>query len=132
MGSSKIIKTDQQVPVMSKDIPKISLTASDINKVRPGLYFHLYEAIELQCKQCALRFHAGTNGSGKQLYEAHLDWHFRQNRRQKDKLKKTMSRDWYLTVDDWVAEQPIEYTTENQGLIISYIFLIAHSGSCVF
>lgn len=38
----------------------------------------------------------------------HLDWHYRQNRRIKEKEKKTISRDWYLTVEDWVEDREVD------------------------
>ncbi|KAJ3260271.1 hypothetical protein HK103_000906 [Boothiomyces macroporosus] len=94
--------SDQKVPV-------IQLTQSDITKPIKNLYNVLYDDIELQCKQCALRF-PGENG--KEELTAHLDWHFRKNRRKHEK-KKTSSREWYLTEPEWVIEQPIE-PTENQ------------------
>ena len=35
----------------------------------------------------------------------HMDFHFRQNRRVMDKAKKMVSRDWYVSVDDWIANR---------------------------
>ncbi|KAJ3325870.1 hypothetical protein HDV06_002255 [Boothiomyces sp. JEL0866] len=97
-----IANSDQKVPV-------IQLTQSDITKPIKKHYNILYDNIELQCKQCALRF-PGENG--KEELTAHLDWHFRKNRRKHEK-KATSSRGWYLTEPEWVIEQPIE-PTENQ------------------
>ncbi|PNF43984.1 hypothetical protein B7P43_G00905 [Cryptotermes secundus] len=34
-------------------------------------------------------------------YRQHLDWHFHQNRRQKDS-GHNQSRDWYLSLSDWM------------------------------
>ncbi|KAJ3277208.1 hypothetical protein HDV01_000260 [Terramyces sp. JEL0728] len=96
-------KSDQTVPV-------IQMTQSEITKPIKKLYNILYDDIRLQCKQCALRF-PGENG--KEELTAHLDWHFRKNRRKHEK-KKTSSREWYLTDPEWVIEQPIE-PTENQA-----------------
>jgi hypothetical protein len=96
-------KKSQKPP---KQKPKIFLSQKDIQRVHPDLYYFLYDAIELQCKQCAIRF--PSENDGKAVLQSHLDWHFRQNRRQKDKTKKTISRDWYLTISDWILEQPVE------------------------
>lgn len=34
--------------------------------------------------------------------DAHLDWHFRQNRKIKENVTRAMSREWYVTADEWV------------------------------
>jgi pre-mRNA cleavage complex 2 protein Pcf11 len=116
LGLVQPVKKEQVVPaIIPKDVPIIRLDSSDINKRHPGLYYHLYEAIELQCKQCALRFPSHTIQGGKATLEAHLDWHFRQKKKQKEKNKRAISRDWYLTADDWLAEQPIDPISDNQG-----------------
>lgn len=43
----------------------------------------------------------------------HMDFHFRQNRRVMDKGKKMMSRDWYVSVDDWVANREAKISEEH-------------------
>ncbi|KAJ3056207.1 mRNA 3' end processing factor, partial [Quaeritorhiza haematococci] len=40
--------------------------------------------------------------------DAHLDWHFRQNRRLKEKAKKAVSRDWFVSEEDWVSEREVD------------------------
>lgn len=107
-------KREQVVPIIPKDVPIIRLTATDINRKHAGLYYHIYEAIELQCKQCALRFPSHTPEGGKATLDAHLDWHFRQKRKQKEKTKKAVSREWYLSIDDWILEQPVEPAVDTQ------------------
>ena len=50
------------------------------------------------------------------MLDAHLDWHFRQKKKQKEKTKWAVSRDWYLLGEEWIAEQPIEPVADNQGM----------------
>ncbi|KAJ2994460.1 hypothetical protein HDV02_001551 [Globomyces sp. JEL0801] len=93
------------------NIPIINLTTKDIQEVRVNLWIKLYDEIDLQCKQCALRFKSINDG--KTHLEAHLDWHFRQKRRQKEKSKKTISRDWYISEADWLTEEPIDVVDQH-------------------
>jgi len=46
----------------------------------------------MQCGSCGLRFPADQT----QRYSSHLDWHFRQNRRDKGAANKPKSRKWYV------------------------------------
>ena len=82
---------------------QIHLTHDDIQTTHANGYQSIYDALELQCKQCGLRFKKEPYGK-KDRMAAHLDWHFRQNRRLRDKLKVTVSRAWYLTDLEWVSE----------------------------
>jgi pre-mRNA cleavage complex 2 protein Pcf11 len=66
----------------------------------------LYDKEDVQCHQCGLRY--PPTEAGQLKMKDHLDWHFRQNRRIKEKDQKTISRDWYLTVDDWVEDRDID------------------------
>jgi hypothetical protein len=99
----------------STDAPKIPLTQKDISKTYPNIYYHLYERNELQCKQCGIRFEMYPNG--KQDLQEHLDWHFRQKRKQKER-NSACSRDWYHSMNDWIHEQPIEPTDQSNDSLI--------------
>ncbi|KAJ3330945.1 hypothetical protein HDU76_004453 [Blyttiomyces sp. JEL0837] len=81
--------------------PNVSLKNEDINKIYPSAFRTVYDARPTQCAQCGARF----SGEHSPKLSAHLDWHFRQNRRAKDKARKAISRDWYLPEDDWVNER---------------------------
>lgn len=35
--------------------------------------------------------------------DAHLDSHFRQNRRMKERVKRGLSRSWFVTEDEWIS-----------------------------
>eukprot|EP01102_Stenamoeba_stenopodia_P020366 TRINITY_DN788_c0_g5_i1.p1 TRINITY_DN788_c0_g5~~TRINITY_DN788_c0_g5_i1.p1 ORF type:complete len:694 (-),score=137.34 TRINITY_DN788_c0_g5_i1:31-2112(-) len=60
-----------------------------------------------KCPTCGIRY------LDHEKYGKHLDWHFRMNRKEKQKLKKAMSKSWFLSVEEWAkfegdeaAEQP--------------------------
>ncbi|OAD09225.1 hypothetical protein MUCCIDRAFT_136583 [Mucor lusitanicus CBS 277.49] len=60
----------------------------------------LYSAEPLQCKQCGFRYPKTEKGQAKM--DAHLDSHFRQNRKMKERVKRGLSRSWFVTVDEWI------------------------------
>lgn len=62
----------------------------------------LYENFPLQCKSCGFRFQ--ENFDGKKKMQLHLDSHFRKNRRLKERSKRVISRDWFLSVSDWAKQ----------------------------
>merc|ERR1711892_237194 len=43
---------------------------------------------------------------------AHLDWHFRVKRREKDNARRAQSRKWYFEKRDWVVSDEIEEQEE--------------------
>ncbi|KAI9327716.1 hypothetical protein DFJ73DRAFT_862977 [Zopfochytrium polystomum] len=74
-------------------IPPIALTTEEINRLAslfciPESFRSIYDMLKSHCKQCE-----------------HMDWHFRQNRRAKEKDRKAVSRGWYLTEDSWLKEK---------------------------
>jgi len=48
----------------------------------------------IQCYSCGMRFTA----SQTDVYADHLDWHYRQNRSEKDVSRKVTHRRWYYTL----------------------------------
>jgi pre-mRNA cleavage complex 2 protein Pcf11 len=78
------------------------ISITNISRPLPGAVNILYGAIGLQCRQCGLRF--PKTDLGKSEMEEHMDWHFRANRRAKDTTKRMVSREWYLDVGEWIAE----------------------------
>ncbi|CAG7733227.1 unnamed protein product [Allacma fusca] len=58
----------------------------------------------VQCGSCGLRFPPDQNVR----YSQHLDWHFRQNRREKANARKALSRKWYYDLSDWIQFAEIE------------------------
>lgn len=71
------------------------------------------------CPTCALRFKLEA------AYKEHLDWHFKQNKRENSRSRFAQSRAWFATVADWhaggsgessVAEVvPFEQATSGEG-----------------
>lgn len=64
----------------------------------------------MQCSSCGVRFPSDQNLK----YSQHLDWHFRQNRRDRDLARRAHSRRWYYDVCDWVQYEEIEDTEERE------------------
>jgi pre-mRNA cleavage complex 2 protein Pcf11 len=97
--------SDQQVneekPV--KKFTPIDLTRTEtIKKRQQGIVDTLYCGI--QCSSCGLRFPPEQTIK----YSQHLDWHFRQNRRERDSKRKAHSRKWYYNQPDWIKYEEIE------------------------
>lgn len=55
----------------------------------------------LVCKTCGKRFY--DTPEGKEAMASHLDWHFRRNRRLKERTKQASSRGWFLDAKAWIA-----------------------------
>jgi len=86
----------------SKIIP-VNLTRPEtIKKRQQAIIDTLYSG--LQCSSCGLRFPPEQTIK----YSQHLDWHFRQNRRERDSKRKAHSRKWYYNQADWIRYEEIE------------------------
>lgn len=72
--------------VESEDIFSLDILNTKNDNAINSLYF----AFPLQCKSCGLRF------LDRETMNPHLDWHFQQNKKQKEKSMKASSRNWYL------------------------------------
>ena len=51
----------------------------------------LYGAYPYQCSTCAFRFYT------QEEMTQHMDWHFRMNRREKERISRAISRSWFPT-----------------------------------
>ncbi|XP_020708436.2 uncharacterized protein LOC105686821 isoform X2 [Athalia rosae] len=69
---------------------------------QPAMAAQLYSG--MQCSSCGARFAPEL----ATRYSHHLDWHFRQNRRERDSARKAHSRPWYYDVSDWIQYEEIE------------------------
>lgn len=77
-----------------------------IKKRQQAIVDSLYTGI--QCGSCGLRFPPEQTTK----YSQHLDWHFRQNRRERDSKRKAHSRKWYYNRSDWIQYEEIEDSEE--------------------
>ena len=93
---------------MLATIPTISLTASSSASRQPGLINLLYSGI--QCASCGSRFLPDKTVE----YSNHLDWHFRQNRREKEGTRRAQSRRWYYDQASWMQYEEVE-DAEDRG-----------------
>jgi hypothetical protein len=66
----------------------------------------------IQCATCGHRFNQNKSNN-QSRYSKHLDWHFRQNKREKDEINKAHSRSWYYSFSDWILYEEI---SEDQTL----------------
>ncbi|ESP04412.1 hypothetical protein LOTGIDRAFT_170803 [Lottia gigantea] len=88
-------------------IPDISDFRVDKLKRRyKGVVQRLYEGI--QCSTCGIRFVMDDT----ERYREHLDWHFRQNKRQNDEFNMAKNRQWHYEIDDWILYELIEESEE--------------------
>ncbi|XP_014235867.1 pre-mRNA cleavage complex 2 protein Pcf11-like isoform X2 [Trichogramma pretiosum] len=82
---------------------QVSFDKPESLKLRnPAVIETLYSGI--QCGSCPDRFapEMATH------YSHHLDWHFRQNRKEKESSKKAHSRTWYYEFNEWAQFEEIE------------------------
>ncbi|XP_065337867.1 pre-mRNA cleavage complex 2 protein Pcf11-like isoform X1 [Cloeon dipterum] len=101
--SANAVEGKKKEEVEKKEQYKPVTFAPESLKTRQtGAYAGLYCGI--QCSTCGLRFAPEQTLK----YSQHLDWHFRQNRRDKDSAKKAQSRKWYYDVSDWIQFEEIE------------------------
>ncbi len=83
--------------IMSIDI---KLTVMDLQREPRDLEFLVRRHLPVQCRQCSQRFPAGQDA--KESVDAHLDWHFRQNKRAKDSVSRGQSRQWLPRLEEFV------------------------------
>lgn len=87
-------------PLSLESLGPFVLDSKDLQIPRPGAIELLYSAEPLQCKQCGFRY--PKTEKGQQKMDAHLDSHFRQNRKMKERVKRGLSRSWFVTVEEWI------------------------------
>ena len=93
---------------------KFALTCSRDRKY-PGAISLLYDSLDLFCTQCGLRLSSSSvdpqGAVGKQKMEAHLDWHFRQNKKLRERSEATARiapRGWYPSLNEWLLENEVD------------------------
>ncbi|KAG7305107.1 hypothetical protein JYU34_010576 [Plutella xylostella] len=75
---------------------------------QPGLVSRLYGG--MQCSGCGARFLPEHTVR----YSQHLDWHFRQNRRERDSARRAHSRRWHYDLRDWLTYEELEDLDERE------------------
>ncbi|PIK37999.1 putative serine/arginine repetitive matrix protein 2 [Apostichopus japonicus] len=83
-----------------------ALGHSDIKQRYPGVIYSIISGT--QCSSCGMRFSIEL----MEEYRKHLDWHFRQNRKDKDGIKSATSRKWYYELDEWLLYEEIDASEE--------------------
>ncbi|KAG0323488.1 hypothetical protein BGZ99_002745 [Dissophora globulifera] len=109
-------QNEQDQNVMS--LGMIDLTSQDIQRRRPTAIQVMYGTPPLQCNQCGYRCPKSADAQKKM--DAHLDWHFRQNRRMKDKAKKSHSRSWLVTEEDWIHSRESDLGQGQQPVFFDF------------
>ncbi|CAO3574384.1 unnamed protein product [Mortierella alpina] len=97
---------------------RIELTSQDIQRRRPAAVQVMYGVPPLQCNQCGYRCPKSADAQKKM--DAHLDWHFRQNRRMKDKAKKSHSRSWLVGEEDWIHSREGDLGNNQQPVFFDF------------
>lgn len=112
LGNSAAVDTQQAAPEPAVYIPLDSISINAKSNVGHALARKLdgiYPTHATQCQQCGLRFahdtfHGGGIGTSSLMPE-HLDWHFRENKRQRARTPRFESRNWFSTEQEWVQPQ---------------------------
>ncbi|ORX56382.1 hypothetical protein DM01DRAFT_1303896 [Hesseltinella vesiculosa] len=94
----------------------ILLCSKDLQRALPNAVECLYADLPLKCKQCGIRYPKTDDGQARM--DAHLDSHFRQNRRIKERGKRGLSRSWFVSVSDWVAGAEGELTHHQMPIFV--------------
>ncbi|KAG9064158.1 hypothetical protein KI688_003345 [Linnemannia hyalina] len=109
-------QSEQDRSVMS--LGMIELSSQDIQRRRPAAIQVMYGTPPLQCNQCGYRCPKSADAQKKM--DSHLDWHFRQNRRMKDKAKKSHSRSWLVGEEDWIHSREGDLSQSQQPVFFDF------------
>ncbi|XP_070799058.1 pre-mRNA cleavage complex 2 protein Pcf11 [Pituophis catenifer annectens] len=86
----------------NEDIPDLTnFVIEELKQRYDSIINRLYTGI--QCYSCGMRF----TTSQTDVYADHLDWHYRQNRTEKDVSRKITHRRWYYSLTDWIEFEEI-------------------------
>ncbi|KAK2715961.1 hypothetical protein QYM36_010503 [Artemia franciscana] len=87
---------DAAVKAEKEALEEITFKTESLRQRRRPIIDMMYKGV--QCNSCGLRF----RGDQTCKYSQHLDWHFRQNRREKAIGRRPQARAWYYSVSDWL------------------------------
>ncbi|XP_061394405.1 uncharacterized protein LOC133329962 [Musca vetustissima] len=107
-SASTSTSSSQQTPPV-ETIKPIDLSKPESIKTRQSAIVNtLFSG--MQCSSCGVRFPPEQTIK----YSQHLDWHFRQNRRERDSSRKAHARKWYYELNDWIQYEEIEDLDERE------------------
>ncbi|XP_073517808.1 pre-mRNA cleavage complex 2 protein Pcf11 [Phyllobates terribilis] len=93
---------EEEEPSEDQDVPDLTgFSMEDLKHRYDSIIVRLYTGI--QCYSCGMRF----TKSQTDVYADHLDWHYRQNRTEKDVSRKITHRRWYYSLKDWIEFEEI-------------------------
>uniref|UniRef100_A0A1Q3FY43 Pre-mRNA cleavage complex 2 protein Pcf11 n=1 Tax=Culex tarsalis TaxID=7177 RepID=A0A1Q3FY43_CULTA len=108
-ATSVASKLDKALEEELEEIEPVFLNKPDqLKKRQAAIVSQLF--CGMQCSSCGVRFPPEQT----MKYSQHLDWHFRQNRRDRDSARKAHSRKWYYDVSDWIQYEEIEDLEERE------------------
>ncbi|GAB0098150.1 hypothetical protein DMENIID0001_138570 [Sergentomyia squamirostris] len=109
-SSGKSSRSDSnKMPRERNAVRPVDLSKPETIRTRQGAIVHqLFSG--MQCSSCGVRFPPEQT----MKYSQHLDWHFRQNRRDRASARKAHSREWYYEVTDWIQYEEIEDLEERE------------------
>lgn len=110
LESGILNKPTEAATVKEKEKPTpVLLSQPETLKKRQSAIVHsLFSG--MQCSSCGVRFPPEQT----MKYSQHLDWHYRQNRRERDSARRAHSRKWYYEVSDWIQYEEIENLEERE------------------
>ncbi len=100
-----------EVPAPESKEPIPDLTGFDTNLLKQKhnqAIQNLYGGI--QCGTCGMRF---TNEQSNR-YSKHYDWHFRQNKKEKEEINMAHSRSWYYELYEWAQYEELSEDLMNE------------------
>ena len=115
-------KEEEQRKAKEMEVKPIVLKSHDpsLKERQAAVIRTLYDPLALQCKNCGLRY-AVTD---TMAFSAHLDWHFRMKRRERDNARKAQSRLWYFERIDWIISEEIEDDDKGR-LAFTFFFILS-------
>ncbi|KAK0166875.1 hypothetical protein PV327_004349 [Microctonus hyperodae] len=96
-------KVEEEPVKKEPEIISVNFEKPETLKIKkPAIPAVIYSG--MQCSSCGARFAPEL----ATRYSHHLDWHFRQNRREKDSARKAHARPWYYDFGEWAQFEEIE------------------------
>ena len=104
LAANGIVNLTEPIKQEEPEIFPVSFTDDKSLKVKqPALVSLLY--CGKQCNSCGLRF---PTPEVTPSYRRHLDWHFRQNRKEKGSIRKVHSQAFFYDSSDWIHSDDVE------------------------